>query len=391
MKRSLVLLIIVILFLISSCRKEEPVLSSKIEEINIVSKQSLKEVDEPMMEKADFALLNMTLDEKIGQMLIVGFQGVEAGQDIKTMIQEYHAGGIILFDRNIKDAIQLQSLITQVKELNKPNKQPLFISMDEEGGRVSRLPDESKKFPSSMQIGSRNNRLISYKNGHAIACELCKFGINMNFAPVLDIHSNPHNTVIGDRSFGNTPEIVTQHGIETMKGLQSMKIIPVIKHFPGHGDTDTDSHTDLPIVQHDRERLDSFELVPFKEAVKSGADVVMTSHILFPNLDNSGRPATMSKIILTDILRTELGFKGVIITDDMEMDAISKNFTLKESVTGAVSAGADIILICHSLEKQKSAFNELKAAVQNGSISIDIINESAKRIIRLKQKYLDGI
>jgi len=393
MKKALMLFWVIILLLISGCINEEPVISSKPEtkENDIVPEHPIKEVEEPVKDKVQLAVMNMTLEEKIGQMFIMGFQGTEVSQDIKTLMLDYKPGGIILFDRNIKDAKQLQNLVGEIKEINNANKFPLLISIDEEGGRVSRLPNGSKKFPSSKKIGSKNDKALAYNNGQEIANELHKFGINMNFAPVLDINSNSKNTVIGDRAFGKNPEIVAQLGIETMKGLQSKNIISVIKHFPGHGDTDADSHTELPVVHHDRTRLDTFELIPFKEAIKSGADVVMTSHILFPKIDNSGKPATMSKIILTDMLRSELGFNGVIVTDDMEMGAIAKNFTLKEAVLGAVSAGADILLICHSFENQKSAFNELKDAVENGSISIERINESVERIVRLKQKYLDGI
>ena len=268
-------------------------------------------------------LQEMTLEEKIGQMVLAGFEGPRVDDRVESMIREHQIGGLILFERNIEDEDQLTSLTAGLKAVNKDNRLPLFIAVDEEGGRISRLPKGSPRFPSGKALGERGDPDYSFTVGQEIGTALAAFGFNMNFAPVLDIFSNPQNEVIGDRSFGDNPEIVSKLGTAMMRGLQSKNIIPVVKHFPGHGDTRMDSHIDLPVVEHGRERLDGFEFVPFKEAIDSGAEAIMTAHIMYPELDPE-KPATMSGKILTDILRHDLGFKGLIITDDLEMGAITR-------------------------------------------------------------------
>jgi beta-N-acetylhexosaminidase len=331
-------------------------------------------------------LQEMTLEEKIGQMVFVGFEGPGVDDHVESMIREHQIGGLILFERNIEDEDQLTSLTAGLKAVNKDNRLPLFIAVDEEGGRISRLPKGSPRFPSGKALGERGDPDYSFTVGQEIGTALAAFGFNMNFAPVLDIFSNPQNEVIGDRSFGDNPEIVSKLGTAMMRGLQSKNIIPVVKHFPGHGDTRMDSHIDLPVVEHGRERLDGFEFVPFKEAIDSGAEAIMTAHIMYPELDPE-KPATMSGKILTDILRHDLGFKGLIITDDLEMGAITKDYAVDEAAKEAVLAGADVLLICHSSDYQEQVLSRLIAAVQNGELTMERIDESVARIIRLKQKY----
>lgn len=384
MKKTIVLIILILLTCVG-CTAKKTVQNRIGDDFIAIEKQRIKIV---IKDEVKTILDNMSINEKIGQMIIIGIEGAKIDDKVKELIQQNHVGGIILFGRNIIDSKQLTNLIRDLNEINKPNKLPLFISVDEEGGRVTRLPQGTPKFPSSRSIGRKKSRELSYKTGQEIGDALSFFGFNMDFAPVMDIQSNPKNTVIGDRSFGSTPDIVSSLGIETMKGLQSKNIISVIKHFPGHGDTTIDSHFGLPMVNHDKKRLDSFELVPFKDAIKNGAEVIMTAHIKFPKIDDSGKPATLSSKILTGILREELGFNRVIITDDMEMDAIAKNFGVKESAVEAISAGADIILMCHSFEKQKMVLQSIKESVEKGQLSIERIDQSVERIIRLKQKYI---
>jgi beta-N-acetylhexosaminidase len=331
-------------------------------------------------------LQEMTLEEKIGQMVVIGFEGPRIDDHVESMIREHQIGGLVLFERNIEDENQLASLIADLKAVNKDNRLPLFIAVDEEGGRISRLPQGSPRFPSNKALGEQGDPDYSFTIGQEIGAALAAFGFNMNFAPVLDIFSNPQNEVIGDRSFGDNPEIVSKLGIAVMKGLQSQNIISVVKHFPGHGDTRMDSHIDLPVVEYNRKRLDDFEFVPFKEAIDSGVEAIMTAHIMYPELD-PGKPVTMSRKILTGILRHDLGFRGLIITDDLEMGAITKNYALEEVALEAVLAGADILLICHSSEHQEQVLSNLKAAVQNGELTMERIDESVGRIIRLKQKH----
>ncbi|RXM57322.1 beta-N-acetylhexosaminidase [Clostridium tetani] len=331
-------------------------------------------------------LNSMSLDEKIGQLLIVGFDGYEANKNIESLIKKNYVGGVILFGNNIRSAEQTMKLTNSLKSINSKNKIPLFISVDEEGGRVSRMPKELEKLPSNKIIGEINNSNLSYNIGKIISKELTCLGFNMNFAPVLDINSNLQNPVIGDRSFGNNANLVTRLGIKTMEGLREGNIIPVIKHFPGHGDTSVDSHVGLPLINHDMKRLKEFELIPFKEAINNNADVVMVSHILLPKIDSS-YPATMSKIIIKDVLRNDLKFNGVVITDDMTMGAITKNFDISNAAIKSINAGTDIILICHGYDNEIYVINSIKEAVKNNIITEDKINESVYRILKLKEKY----
>ena len=208
----------------------------------------------------------------------------------------------------------------------------------------------------------------------------------MDFAPVLDINSNPSNPVIGNRSFGSNVNIVTKLGIQTMKGIRSQNIIPVVKHFPGHGDTSVDSHLGLPSVNNDLKRLKNFELVPFAEAIKNNADAVMIAHILLPKID-SENPSSLSKIIITNILRKDLNFNGVIITDDMTMGAIIKNYNISEAAVKSVKAGTDIVLVCHGYDNEVAVIGALKNAVLKGDISKQCIDQSVYRILSLKKKY----
>ncbi|SDK94656.1 beta-N-acetylhexosaminidase [Clostridium cochlearium] len=331
-------------------------------------------------------LNSMSLDEKIGQLLVVGFDGYDINENIEKLIKENHVGGVILFSHNIENAHQLINLTNALKTLNSHNKIPLFISVDEEGGRVSRMPREFKKLPSNKIIGKINNSNLSYNIGRIIAKELTFLGFNMNFAPILDINSNPQNPVIGDRSFGNNVDIVSKLGIKTMEGLRDGNIISVVKHFPGHGDTSVDSHVGLPLINHDMKRLKEFELMPFKKAINNNVDVVMISHILLPKIDPA-YPATMSKTIITDVLRRYLNFNKVVITDDMTMGAITNNYTISDAAIKSINAGTDIILVCHGYNNQTAIITSLKEAVKNGTITEDRINESVYRILKLKEKY----
>lgn len=332
-------------------------------------------------------LQEITLEEKIGQMIIVGFGGPKVDDHVESMIRNRQVGGLILFGRNIEDKDQLAALIADLQAINQDNRLPLFIAVDEEGGRISRLPPGTPQFPSNKALGEQNDPDYSFKVGQETGAELAALGFNMNFAPVLDIFSNPQNEVIGDRSFGNNPEVVSRLGLAVMKGLQSKNIIPVVKHFPGHGDTHVDSHFGLPVVEHDRARLESFEFIPFKEAISSGVEAIMVAHIMYPQLD-PGKPATMSEKILTAVLRHDLGFEGLIITDDLEMGAITENFVLEEAALAAVQAGADLLLVCHSSAYQEQVLSRLKTAVQNGELTVDRVDESVARIMGLKQKYI---
>lgn len=331
-------------------------------------------------------IMKMSLDEKIGQMVIVGVDGYETDEHTRQMIEKYHVGGFILFKSNIRDSSQMLGLLNSLKKVNSVNGIPLFLSVDEEGGRVSRLPAEFLKFPTNKAIGKLNNSSLSYQVGSIIGEELKAFGMNMDFAPVLDINSNPKNPVIGDRSFGTTSGIVSKLGVQTMKGLQSQNIISVVKHFPGHGDTSVDSHVGLPKVNNDLQRLRSFELKPFASAIENGAEVVMVAHILLPKIDPDN-PASFSRTIISDILRRDMNYDGVVITDDFTMGAIVKNYDIGQAAVKSILAGSDIVLVCHDFNKQQAVIAALKNAAQTGKLPMDRIDQSVCRVLYLKEKH----
>ncbi|MBU3191449.1 beta-N-acetylhexosaminidase [Clostridium bowmanii] len=349
--------------------------------------QDLEVIEEPkVIDPIIEQIGKMTIEEKIGQMLLVGIEGYDLNENTKSLVQKSKVGGVILFANNVQESNQLLKLLNSLKGENLQNKIPLFLSVDEEGGRVTRMPKEFEKFPTNKAIGKINDETLSYNIGGAIGNEIGSFGFNMDFAPVLDVNSNPNNPVIGNRSFGANVSVVSNLGSQTMKGIRSQNIIPVVKHFPGHGDTSVDSHMGLPSVNNDLKRLKSFELKPFAEAIKNNADAVMIAHILLPKIDKEN-PSSMSKIIITDILRKDLNFKGVIITDDMTMGAITKNYNIYEAAVKSVKAGTDIVLVCHGYDNEMAVINALKNSVLKGEISQKRIDESVYRILMLKGKY----
>ncbi|MDU1053185.1 beta-N-acetylhexosaminidase [Clostridium baratii] len=342
---------------------------------------------EPPKDEILETISNMSLDEKIGQLVISGFYGPTLDENILKLVKEDKISGVILFNRNVKDSSQLLSLNNSLKESNKNNKLPLFISVDEEGGSVTRMPSDIKRLPTNKYIGSLNNKDLSYKVGEILGEQLSYFGFNMNFAPVLDINSNPNNPVIGNRSFGNNKDIVASLGTSTMKGIQSKNIISVVKHFPGHGDTSVDSHVNLPVVNYDINRLNSFEFVPFKTAIQNGANAVMVGHILLPKIDNK-YPSSMSYEIVTNILRKDLGFDGLVVSDDMTMGAIKENYSIEEASVKSINAGVDLLLVCQKYENTENVLKALKEAVLNGTISKERLDNALYNIISTKKKYL---
>lgn len=357
----------------------ESIPNPKVDHISIFT-----EVKEEV--STDIAVIKeMSLEEKVGQMIFAGIDGTSLSKESRLLISNDKVGGIILFKDNLKDVNQSISLLNELKGENEKNKFPIFLGVDQEGGRVSRLP-ELIQLPTNQEIGRLNDSSLSYNIGNLLGKELNAFGFNLDFAPVLDINSNPKNPVIGDRSFGNNARIVSTLGIQTMKGIQHQRVIPVVKHFPGHGDTAVDSHKELPIIQKSLEELQALELIPFNDAIKNGADVVMVGHILMPKIDPT-YPSSMSNELITNILREKLKFEGVVITDDMTMGAILDNYKIGEAAVEAVKAGNDIVLIAHDYVNIKEAIDSILLAVNEGQISEERINTSVERILLLKEKY----
>lgn len=328
----------------------------------------------------------MTIEEKIGQLIIVGFEGTNINEEAIKYIEDFKVGGFILFSRNIVDENQTLELLNDLKEANSNNDIPLFLSIDEEGGRVSRLPKSFVKLPEATNLGNKNDPNISYKFGQTLGERVKSLGFNMDFAPVLDINSNPKNPVIGTRSFGNTVEIVKNNGIEVMMGIKDTKVIPAAKHFPGHGDTSIDSHVNLPKVDKTMEKLKNFELIPFIAAIEKDIDIIMVAHILYSDIDQD-QPATMSPKIIGGLLREELGYEGVVVSDDMTMGAIVENYTLEDGTLSFIKAGGDIALICHGNENPGKVLEKIKEAINTGELSEEYIDEKVYRILKLKAKY----
>ncbi len=328
----------------------------------------------------------MSLDQKLGQMLIAGFQGTHPGEDARKLIQEHNVGGVILMPRNVQTATQLLAALNALKAMNPPDSPALFLAVDEEGGRVSRLPPEFVSLPPALAMSHHPEPEHAYNTGVMLARLLFAFGYNMNFAPVLDIHSNPLNPVIGDRAIGTDERVVSSLGVQVMLGMQSGAIISVPKHFPGHGDTSSDSHVSLPVLAHGLERLLEVEIPPFEAAIRSGADAIMVAHILFPEIDPE-RAASLSATFVTGLLRQSLGFDGVVITDDLTMNAITQVHTIADAAVLAVEAGVDIVLVCHGYDNQIEVLDALKLAVNSGRLEESRIDESVYRVLKLKMKY----
>ena len=316
---------------------------------------------------------------------MVGLRGEEITEEEKRLLNDYPFGGFILFSHNLKEPKQILSLCRAVWEINKHL--PPFIAVDHEGGRVHRLPPPFTHFPPAALLGRRHSPDLARRLGLAVARELASVGINLNFAPVLDVHSNPDNPVIGDRSLSSDPKQVAALGCAIVEGLRAGGVIPCGKHFPGHGDTAQDSHLELPVVRKDAARLKEVELLPFVHACRNQVESLMTAHVLYPALD-AVFPATLSEKIIGKLLREELGYQGVVFSDDLEMKAISKNYPLEDAVSRAAHAGVDVLLFCHRMELAVAAFEHLGRETEAEERLSQRVESSYQRIKRLKGRYL---
>ncbi|MCK9859352.1 glycoside hydrolase family 3 protein [Paenibacillus sp. ATY16] len=329
-----------------------------------------------------------SLREKVGQLFVFGFHGYEPTEEITSLIEKYGIGGTIYFGRNVRNAKQVHQLSSSLKAIagraGRPN---MLVAIDQEGGMVARIVDGVTLMPGNMALGATGSAEGAGETARVCGEELRLLGVTMNYAPCLDVNNNPDNPVINVRSYGDRAHIVSELGKTALLGYQASKVAATVKHFPGHGDTSLDSHHDLPVLPHSRERLDAIELAPFRAAIAAGTAAIMTAHVCLPALDPSGKPSTLSQPVLTGLLREELGYKGVIVTDCLEMDAIDRFYGPANGAVQAIQAGADMVLVSHTFEKQVAALEAVVAAVENGELSEERINESLARVMQLKQDY----
>ena len=331
---------------------------------------------------------NLKLREKIGQMVMTGYDGTRLVPSIETILTKSKIGNMILFSRNIKSARQTRYLCTEIQHFMMENNGiPAFIAIDQEGGMVSRVPIDATNLPGNMAVSATGDPRNAQIAGEITASELHAMGINIDFAPVLDINTNRDNPVIGVRSYGDRKETVSEYGVAMINGLKSNGVMSVAKHFPGHGDTSVDSHFGLPQVDKTFREISQNELVPFQSAISAGIEGIMTAHILFPKIDKEKLPCTMSRTILTGILRERMKFRGIIFTDCLEMNAIQKHYGIAEAAVAAVKAGADMILVSHTASAAAEAVDRIEAAVHSGEISERSIDKSVQRILFYKEKY----
>ena len=328
----------------------------------------------------------MSLKEIIGQHMFIGIQGHSLTADEKKFIQENNIGGICLFGRNVAEPKQVRDLCAEIQSLRhkQADKAPLFIGIDMEGGRVHRLKAPFTIWPPLRKLGDLDAPTVSFHFANRMGQELKAVGINLDFAPCVDVFTNPANTVIGDRSISSDPESVARHASALVRGYIKAEVLTCAKHFPGHGNTIVDSHLDLPVENLDMARLESCELIPFKKTFKARVDMVMTSHIKFPKIDPEW-PVTLSETFIQKVIRDECRYKGLIITDDLGMKAMSAHFPIEEIPVRALKAGVDLLLYCNEFDVPPQAIDAILDATAQGTLNKAQLEQSHKRILEMKK------
>jgi beta-N-acetylhexosaminidase len=326
------------------------------------------------------------LRRQVGQLLIAGFDGYQVPVELRSLAREFGLGGIILFARNVVEPEQVAELCYEGARLT-PGL-PQWVSVDQEGGRVARLKAPFTEWPPMATLGRSGDDRLAERFARALAVELTSVGITLDYAPVLDVHTNPRNPVIGDRALADTAEQVARLGATIVRTLQAEGIAACGKHFPGHGDTSSDSHLELPLVEHPPERLREVEFAPFRAAIAAGVATIMTAHVLVPALDEQ-RPATLSRRVVTGLLREELGYEGVILSDDLEMKAIAREYEVPAAAALAIEAGCDGVLICSSdYDTQARALEAIVYAVEQEQIPLARVEDALRRQHRAKERFL---
>lgn len=326
------------------------------------------------------------LRRQIGQLLIAGFDGHQIPVELRALAREFGLGGVILFARNVAEPEQVAELAYDAARLV-PDL-PLWVSVDQEGGRVARLKAPFTEWPPMATLGRSGDVALASRFGRALAAELKAVGVTLDYAPVLDIHTNPKNPVIGDRALGERAADVATFGAAIVRALQSGGVAACGKHFPGHGDTSTDSHLELPLVEQPPERLREVEFVPFKAAIEAGVATMMTAHVLVPSLDEKV-PATLSRRIVTGILREELRYDGVILSDDLEMKAVAAAYDVPAAAVMALQAGCDGVLVCSgNHDRQAATLEAVIRAVESEQLGYQAVEDALKRHARAKERFL---
>jgi beta-N-acetylhexosaminidase len=330
---------------------------------------------------------------EIGQLLIGSLPGTTLTPEIRSLAREFQLGGVTLFKRNIEAPEQVAELSHDLQGL--ASELPLWVAIDQEGGRVARLQAPFTEWPPMATLGRSGDHTLAHRFAAALAAELKAVGITLDYAPVLDIHTNPKNPVIGDRALGEDAETVARLGAAVIRGLQANGVAACGKHFPGHGDTSVDSHQALPVVEHPPDRIRRVECVPFREAIRNDVAFMMTAHILVPSLDEQN-PATLSRAIVHGMLRNELGFEGVILSDDLEMKALADTYDPSEAAVRAIAAGCDGVLVCRHLSSERTQDGEVQAAVlealvhavEDGRIPYTRAEDALSRNRKAKERFL---
>ncbi|MBT2666362.1 beta-N-acetylhexosaminidase [Bacillus sp. ISL-4] len=341
-----------------------------------------KDAEADSHEKIEQLLKKMTLEEKIGQLMMVGFKGTEKGNEITELIEQKHIGGVIYFVRNMKSPKQVARLSNSLQQTanQSTHSLPLMVAIDQEGGDIIRMKERVSPLPAQQDLGKNASIEEVYKVAKLNGTELGSMGININFAPVLDLSQTDK------RSFGKDPEKVYQYGKKAIQGLNDVSITSALKHFPGNGRSEIDPHVETSSVEANKLDLENSDIYPFKKIISEMDNqkfFVMVTHIKYPAYDKE-KPASLSKIIIEDLLRGKLKYEGLVVTDDLEMGAVNKYYSYEEMGKQAILAGADLLLVCHEYSHELEVYNGLLQAVKAGEVPIDRINESVKRVLTYK-------
>ncbi len=324
------------------------------------------------------------MEDRIGSLIVVGLAGEAVSDAERSLIEEIRPAGVILFARNARPPGQLRELCDHITELAREPGRPPLILLDHEGGRVHRLTEPFTHFPSQRRLGAADDAGLTEAVFRAMAREIAAAGANVQVGPVLDLWTNPENAVIGDRAFGADPDHAARHGRAAARGIAAAGLLAVGKHFPGHGDTVADSHVELPTAHADRDTLERREFSPFRRLIEDGIPALMSAHILVPALD-AHLPGTLSRPVVTGVLRNELGFDGLVMADDMEMGAVADHYGPGEAAVLAAGAGCDLLLYCHRPDRQRAAREALVKAVRSGRLPAEAVEQSVERIDKARR------